>query len=229
VNIARQLEAESSPETTRNRVTQAAVATIQGCDHAAISVIRRRGSVETVAATDDVPTVVDAIQYETGEGPCLTAIYEHATYLIDDLAGDRRWPEFSRRAVAQTGVRCMLSFPLFLQGETIGALNMYSRHPAAFDEHGSAVGTILAAHAAIAMSAAREHQRAEQLEEALRSSREIGMAIGVLMSGGKMAQDEAFAQLRRASQNLHRKLRQVATEVVDTGELPGWPQQSRGG
>jgi GAF domain-containing protein len=209
-------------------VTQAAVTTIEGCDHAAISVIHRRGSVETVAATDDVPTVVDAIQYETGEGPCLTAIYEHATYLIDDLAGERRWPEFSRRAVAQTGVRCMLSFRLFLQGNTIGALNMYSRHPAAFDEHGCAVGTILAAHAAIAMSAAREHQRAEQLEEALRSSREIGMAIGVLMSGGKIAQDEAFAQLRRASQNLHRKLRQVATEVVDTGELPERPQQSRG-
>ena len=37
------------------------------------------GGVQTVAATDDVPTVVDAIQYETGEGPCLTAIYQHAT------------------------------------------------------------------------------------------------------------------------------------------------------
>src|SRR3954454_23967685 len=98
-DIARQLEAETSPERTQNRVTQAAVATVDGCDHAAISIVRRRGRVETVAPTDVVPTLVDAIQYETGEGACLTAIYEHATYLIDDLADGRHWPAFSRRAV----------------------------------------------------------------------------------------------------------------------------------
>ena len=124
--IARQLEAESSPDATQNRVTRAAVATIAGCEHAAISIVRRRGAVDTVAATDDVPTVVDVIQYQTAEGPCLTAIYEHATYLIDDLATDRHWPAFSRRVVAETGVRCMLSFRLFLRGDTLGALNMYS-------------------------------------------------------------------------------------------------------
>src|SRR5690349_18619453 len=83
--IARQLEAESSPDATQNRITRAAVATIAGCEHAAISIVRRRGAVDTVAATDDVPTVVDVIQYQTAEGPCLTAIYEHATHLIDDL------------------------------------------------------------------------------------------------------------------------------------------------
>jgi hypothetical protein len=87
--------------------------------------------VKTVAPTDVVPTLVDAIQYETGEGPCLTAIYEHATYLIDDLADDRRWPVCSgRRAVEETGVRCMLSFRLFLRSDTIGALNLYSRRAA---------------------------------------------------------------------------------------------------
>jgi hypothetical protein len=93
-DIARQLEAETSPERTQKRITQAAVATVEGCDHAAISIVRRRGGVETVASTDVVPTLVDAIQYETGEGPCLTAIYEYATYLIDDLSDDPRWPAF---------------------------------------------------------------------------------------------------------------------------------------
>ena len=228
-DIARQLEAEISPERTQNRVTQAAVATVDGCDHAAISIVRRRGAVETVAPTDVVPTLVDAIQYETGEGPCLSAIYEHATHLIDDLADDPRWPAFGRRAVEETGVRCMLSFRLFLQGDTIGALNLYSRRPAAFDEHGCAVGTVLAAHAAVAMSAAVEHERAEHLEAALRSSREIGMAMGVLMSRGRLSQDEAFDLLRRASQHLHRKLRDVAADVVETGELPGRPPRGPSG
>jgi hypothetical protein len=70
----------------------------------------------------------------------------------------------------------MLSFRLLVQSDRMGAVNLYSlysRHPAAFDEHSCAVGTVLAAHAAIAMSAAREHERADQVEDALRSSREI--------------------------------------------------------
>ena len=226
-DIARQLEAEKSPEKTQDRVTQAAVATVGGCDHAAISIVRRRGGIETVAATDDVPTRVAAIQYATGQGPCLGAIFEHETYLIDDLVADERWPAFSRRAADETGVRSMLSFRLFVQGETIGALNLYSRHPAAFDDRGYAVGTVLAAHAAIALSAAEQHERGDRLEDALRSNREIGMAMGVLMGRGGVTQDEAFTVLRRASQHLHRKLHDVAAEVVESGELPEQPLRPR--
>ena len=219
-DLARHLEAETSPERTQNRVTGAAVLTVDGCDHAAISIVRRRGGIETVAATDDVPPRVDAIQYDTGQGPCLTAISEHVTYVIDDLAGDDRWPLFSRRAVEETGVRSMLSFRLFLRGDTMGALNLYSRQPAVFDEHTHAVGTVLAAHAAIALSAAQSRERAGQMEDALGSNREIGMAMGILMGRSGVRQDEAFTLLRGASQHLHRKLREVAAEVVDTGQLP---------
>jgi GAF domain-containing protein len=226
-DIARQLQAERNPEKTQERVTRAAVATIGGCDHAAISIIRRRGGFETVAATDDVPVGVDAIQYDAGEGPCVDAMSRHGSYVIDDLAADERWPAFSRRAVEETGVRSMLSFRLFVQGDTIGALNLYSRRRAAFDEHSVAIGTVLAAHAAIALSAARDHERAGQLEDALESNREIGMAIGVLMGCGGVTQDQAFTLLRRASQHLHRKLRDIAVEVVDTGELPGPALRSR--
>lgn len=80
-----------------------------------------------------------------------------------------------------------------------------------------------AAHAALALSAASEHQRAQQLEVALGTSREIGMAMGVLMARGNLTQDEAFALLRSASQRLNRKLREIAADVVDTGELPEVP------
>ena len=219
-DIARQLQAEHTPEETQNRVTRAALSTVRGCDHAAISILRRRSGVHTVAATDDVATRVDAIQYDTGQGPCLDAIAGHEVYLIDDLLTDDRWPAFSRRAVEETGVRSMLSFRLFVEGDTIGALNMYARQPSAFDEHGHAVGAVLAAHAAIALRAARDQQHVGQLEDALRSNREIGMAMGVLMSQGRVTEDEAFALLRRASQFLNVKLRDVAAQVVETGLLP---------
>jgi GAF domain-containing protein len=219
-DIARQLQGQTSAERTQDRVTRAAVTTVGGCDHAAISIISRRGGLHTVSATDDVPRRVDAIQYDAGEGPCLDVLAELQTSVIDDLAGDERWPVFSRRAVDETGVRSMLSFRLFVQGETMGVLNLYSRRPVAFDEHGCAIGTVLAAHAAIAMSAALLREQVEQLEDALLSSREIGMAMGVLMGRGGVTQDEAFALLRHASQHLRRKLRDVAADVVETGQLP---------
>ncbi len=219
-DIARHLQAQDTPEKVRERVARAAVDTVEGCDHAAISVVRRRGRIETVAATDDVPPRVDAIQYEVGQGPCLDAITEHEVYLIDDLAGDERWPPFSRRAAQETGVRSMLSFRLFVEGDTIGALNLYARRPAAFDEQARTVGTVLAAHAAVALTAARQQERADQLQDALGSSREIGMAMGVLMGRGGLTEDEAFAQLRRASQYLNVKLREVAAQVVETGRVP---------
>jgi hypothetical protein len=102
-------------------------------------------------------------------------------------------------------------------------LNLYGRHPAVFDEYSQAVGGLLAAHAAIALSAVREQERADHLEDALRSSREIGMAIGVLMGRDTMTRETAFGLLRQTSQHLNRKLREIAAEVVDTGQLPGRP------
>ena len=62
--------------------------------------------------------------------------------------------------------------------------------------------------------------RIENLEIALRTSRRIGVAIGVLMGQHGWTEDEAFAALRSASQRRHRKLRDIAEEVALTGDLP---------
>ncbi|MET0187650.1 MAG: GAF and ANTAR domain-containing protein, partial [Pseudonocardia sediminis] len=174
----------------------------------------------TVAATDDVPVRVDAIQYELGEGPCVGAMTDHEIYLIDDLATEPRWPRFSRRAAAETGVASMLSFRLFLEEDTIGALNLFSRTVAAFTAHDRDVGAVLAAHAAVAMAAARQRERAEQLDTALATSRRIGIAMGVLMARRSVTEQRAFDLLREESQHRNTKLRDVAEAVVATGELP---------
>lgn len=218
--LARELQAESGPDETRSRVTKAAVDVVDGCDHAAISLVTRSGGIDTVAATDDVPVQVDHIQYAAGEGPCLGAIDEHEVFRSDDLAAESRWPAFSRRAAAETGVHSMLSYRLFVREDTMGALNLYSREVAAFGEDDHAVGAVLAAHAAVAMDAARERRHAQDLDEALQSNRRIGMAMGVLMGRGLVAEEHAFELLRRASQSLNVKLRDIAEQVIDTGDLP---------
>lgn len=68
--------------------------------------------------------------------------------------------------------------------------------------------------------------RADGLETALSSSRVIGMALGVVMERYKLSSNQAFDLVRRMSQFSHLKLRDVADNIVATGEVvlpPGVP------
>ena len=84
--------------------------------------------------------------------------------------------------------------------------------------------TILASLASLALSVAHTHEdeerRAENLNAALRTREIIGEASGILMERERITADQAFDILRRASQHLNIKLREVAQNLVDTGESP---------
>jgi AmiR/NasT family two-component response regulator len=180
----------------------------------------RPGAFKTVAETSEVPLRVDAIQYELGYGPCVDAIVDNTTYHCPDLAEEQRWPEFGPRAVAEAGVHSMLSFRMFLEDEDlIAGLNFYASTVDAFDENAVTTGLLLATHGALALSALRRGDTAAQLARALESNREIGVAMGVLMSQHRITRDQAFNLLRITSQHTHRKLSQVAADVADTGTL----------
>jgi GAF domain-containing protein len=217
--IARALHETATAAETYRRVTEAAVATVPGCDHAAISLLDRHGGVVSVAATGAVPAAVDRIQYETGNGPCLNAITTHDRCGLVDLATDDRWPDFSRPAAA-LGVRSMVSFPLFYGQETLGALNLYADAPEAFDARAHAIGAVLAVHAGLAVAHTRSRERCGELERALGSSRKISMAMGVIMASRGVTSHHAFDLLRRASRRHNRKVHEIAADVVETGELP---------
>jgi hypothetical protein len=191
---------------------------IAGCDYAGISFLSGT-KVDTPAATGDVPRRVDAIQYETGEGPCLDAIRDHEVFQTGDLSKERRWPHFSARAQQETGITSMASFRLFVAGDTLGALNLYSKDTDAFDDDARSAGLVFATHASVGLYGAMHD---EQLEEALQSRDVIGQAKGILMAREGIKADEAFDMLRRASQRLNVKLRDVAGEIADpSGASPG--------
>jgi AmiR/NasT family two-component response regulator len=81
---------------------------------------------------------------------------------------------------------------------------------------------VYADHAAIALANAKDHDKTANLEKALQSNREIGVAMGILMARHAVSQQQAFDVLRTVSQTTHRKLRDVAGDVALTGELPEW-------
>ena len=60
-----------------------------------------------------------------------------------------------------------------------------------------------------------------QLRAALVSNRRISMAVGIVMRDQNVDEDQAFAYLRRSSQDSNRKLRDVAEDVIrDLRSLP---------
>lgn len=102
----------------------------------------------------------------------------------------------------------------------VAALNCYTDTPHALGVEALWMGTMLATHSSLAVSVALSQDRAENLEKAVRSNREIGTAVGVLMAQHRVTREQAFDLLRLASQDTNRKLAEVATEVADTGALP---------
>ena len=217
-DIARQLQAQDGREQTWQKIVQMAGTLLPAFEHAAISLVHRDGRIDTVASSDDIGGIVDRVQYETGQGPCLSAIRKDPVYLTGDLDAERRWRQFSGRAVAETGVHSMLSLRLFIGEDALGALTLYSHSVDAFDERAQAFGQVLAAHAAIAMSAADDHEEVEHLEEALSSSRIIGTAQGILMVQAKVDRAQAFRILVQGSQRLNIKLRDLAARIVSAEE-----------
>jgi GAF domain-containing protein len=213
--LARDLQHEQGSPATLTRVVASAIDMIPGAEAGSISVVSGRRTVTSWAASDDLPLVVDALQSETGEGPCLQAIWEHETVSVPDMAGETRWPDFARRA-AEAGAASMLSFQLFVEDDTLGAMNLYARRPHAFDADSEHVGYLFAAHAAIAFSAVRQ---GENLQVALESRNVIGQAQGILMERQQLSADQAFGLLTAASQRRNVKLRVVADDLIRTRRL----------
>lgn len=205
---------------TPSRVVEAAALGMPHGRHAGLTLLRPNRAPVTVAASDELPRRVDALQYRMGEGPCLDAATGPRVLLSDDVAVDGRWPAFGPVCAESTGARSMLSLRLPVGGEDHAAINYYSTEVAAFTEADVTVASVLVPMAALAVeSHLREHDR-ENLMQALTSSRQISTAVGIIMSTQRVQSAEAFELLRRASMDLNRKLRDVAEEVNLTGTLP---------
>jgi GAF domain-containing protein len=208
-------------EGTLRQVVGAAVSTIDGCDSAGVFVLDGQ-AVRTVAHSDDTVLDLDRRQQETSEGPCLAALADRAVVYVGDLADDDRYPRFAS-AATDSGIRTVLAYPLVADGMQ-GALNLYGRVPNAVGAIDRAKGAILAVLAGVAIGAASQRQEDQahnlDLEQALISREVIGQAQGILMERERINADQAFDILRRASQHLNQKLRDVAQSLVDTGESP---------
>jgi GAF domain-containing protein len=174
---------------------------------------------QTLAATDPVAADLSAIQFQLREGPSFDAVDSTEVVCVPDLELDLRWPAFGRHAVT-AGVRSLMALRMNVEHLGRAGLVLYAPRPDAFSERDVDVAGVLAWLVGAALQRRRLRERATNLEIALETNRHIGSAIGILMARELLTAEQAFERLRETSQRLHRKLRDLAEDVINTGELP---------
>jgi GAF domain-containing protein len=212
---ARGMQEQLDPQQVLDRVVNLAVAMVPGAAEATITMVRRRRHVYSAAATSDLARWFDVLQDETGQGPCLDAMWKQQTVRVDDLAADPRWPVLGPRA-GERGVGSMLCLQLFAHEDTLGALDLLAHEKAAFTDESEHIGLLLASHAAIAVAGS---QKLEHAAIALANRDIIGQAKGILMERFRLTADQAFEVLAKVSQDTNRKLYSVAEDLARTGTL----------
>jgi len=197
-------------------VVALARATVGGADGVSVS-LRRHGLLGTVAASDQTILDMDANQYATGEGPCVDASVTGHWFHVESLDHELRWPAFTPRA-KKLGINAILSTPLLAQNQPVGALNIYSRTPAAFRAKDQELASVFATEASAILTDAgagvSDEQLASRYQQALRTREIIALAQGMVMERDGVGQDDAYAILRRTSQHSDQRLRDRAEDIV---------------
>ena len=203
-------------------VVALAQATVGGADGVSVS-LRRHGRLATVAASDQTISDMDAIQYATGEGPCVDASVEGRWFHAESLDTEFRWPAFMPGAQA-LGINSILSSPLLARDKPVGALNIYSRTESAFAPKDQELASVFAAQASVILTEAgldvTDEQLASRFREALRSREVISQAQGVIMERDGVSEDNAYSDLRRFSRWNGRPLRERAHDIVVSTQRP---------
>jgi len=181
--------------------------------------------VATFGATDERVCSIDSYQYDSGRGPCVSALQGKSQYFDgEDFAPE--WRQFAEVA-ARAGIHSVVSFPLKLDDQVIGALNFYSTERDALRTGQREEGLLFASQAAVTLSNAREFfahkQQVEQLRDGLGTRTIIGQATGLLMAHEGLTSEEAFQKLVNASQQANIKLRDIAQRYV-----AAWEDKARG-
>ena len=187
-----------------------------GCDGAGIILTAEDGSFRAATASGTDAARADAMQVEDHQGPAFGAIAGWQPVASAELRFDSRWRFWGPKA-ADLGFRSVMSLAL-ADGDSFGALSLYSRRPSRFGVESAASELAFAQQASLAITVAVER---EQLLRARDSRGIVGQAQGILMERFEISADQAFAVLRRYSSHLNQKLRLVAEQVVRDRVLPG--------
>jgi transcriptional regulator with GAF, ATPase, and Fis domain len=178
----------------------------------------QRGELRVVAASSEAARLLEQLQVQLGQGPCLDCFRSGRAVTATDLGADQRWPLFAD-AAAQAGFGAVQALPMRLRAQVIGALNLFRAAPGDFDPMNVRVGQALADVATIGLLHERNMRRRdtlnEQLQAALTSRVVIEQAKGKLAERLGLDMDQAFNVLRDYARARNLRLSDLARAFID--------------
>ncbi|HSO53017.1 MAG TPA: GAF and ANTAR domain-containing protein, partial [Actinomycetes bacterium] len=186
-----------------------ATRTVVGVDGAGLTLVHDDGQPRWMAVSDAAMELLEQIQHDFGEGPCLAAFAQDRVVAVEDLQSERVWDRIAA-VVGQLQVRGVLSVPVRLVDQPVGTLNVYATRPRAWSigevEALGALAVVTAELVSTAVELANRELEVAQLRQALASRIWIEQAKGVLAATRGVSPDVAFQQLRARARSSSRKL-----------------------
>lgn len=181
------------------------------------------GNLQAVAASDKSTELLELLEMEYAHGPCIDAFRTNSVIMIDNLDHHAEtWPRFVRLARKQH-LRSVLSVPLRVGSEAIGAFSLLHNRLIAFGDRDVQIAETLAGFAAFGIRSGRAMDRTQQkvvqLQHALNSRIVIEQAKGMLAAQADVSPSMAFEALRGYARSNSRKVHQICEEIIN-GSLP---------
>ena len=191
---------------------------LPGARWAAVHRRDNRGQISTLAASDPTAALIDAEHLWRGTSPSRAALDAESITITEFHMSDQ--PRTTALTPGVAAPRSALAVPLAPAGHPQVAVVFYADRPDIGSEWGREAARLAAAGLALVLTAVGQRERAENLNTALESSRRIGAAVGILMYSNHLTYESAFAALTGASNRRQQKVRDLAEEVILTGQLP---------
>jgi GAF domain-containing protein len=187
-------------------------------DEAGIMVTDGRGSLQVVASSSERSRLLELLELQNRDGPCLEAFMTGQPVSSADLIADRdRWYHFSREAIA-FGFRSVHTVPLRLRTQVIGALNLLRTKTGQMNEADRTLARALAQMATIGLLQERaltaSKLASSQLQTALTSRVRLEQAKGIIAERHSIDIDAAFELLRSYARSHRRQISEVALAIV---------------
>jgi len=213
----------TSPVTVEEALDQVAASAdaLFGVDGTTLMLVDRDQVLRNLAASDLRAALLEELQAEHGEGPCVDAFDDKEPVSADDLAREARWPAFAPDA-ARRHLLAVLASPIPYSEQAVGVVAVFAAEPHPWTEAEReaivAFTDLVALLILNAMKATERGRLAAELQVALDSRVVIEQAKGVLVGRHGLTTRQAFERLRRQARDQRRPLPEVARAVVSAAE-----------